>query len=77
MDKSYKIFLSGIIAGTIMFIVGIGVGQQISKQDSQKQIEQLQRSLNHCENMWKLDASLFYPELCQTVCAEEFEKMSC
>lgn len=72
-----KIFFSCLFVGIVTFVWGIGIGQTIGKQDNQKQIEQLQRSLNHCENMWKLDASLFYPELCQTVCAEEFEKMSC
>lgn len=72
-----KTFFSCLFVGIVTFVWGIGIGQSIGKQDSQKQIEQLQKSLNHCENMWKLDASLFYPELCQTVCAEEFEKMSC
>lgn len=72
-----KIFFSCLFVGIVTFVWGIGIGQTIGKQDSQKQIEQLQRSLNHCENMWKLDASLFYPDLCQTVCVEEFEKMSC
>lgn len=72
-----KTFFSCLFVGIVTLVFGIGIGQSIGKQDSQKQIEQLQRSLNHCENMWKLDASLFYPELCQTVCAEEFEKMSC
>lgn len=72
-----KTFFGCLFIGIITFVWGIGIGQSIGKQDSQKQIEQLQRSLNYCENMWKLDASLFYPELCQTVCAEEFEKMSC
>ena len=72
-----KTFFGCLFIGIVTFVWGIGIGQSIGKQDSQKQIEQLQRSLNHCENMWKLDASLFYPDLCQTVCAEEFEKMSC
>ena len=72
-----KTFFSCLFVGIVTFVWGICIGQSIGKQGSQKQIEQLQRSLNHCENMWKLDASLFYPELCQTVCAEEFEKMSC
>ena len=72
-----KTFFSCLFVGIITFVWGIGIGQSIGKQDSQKQIVELQRSLDHCENMWKLDASLFYPDLCQTVCAEEFEKMSC
>lgn len=72
-----KTFFGCLFVGIVAFIFGIGIGQNIGKQDSQKQIEQLQKSLNRCENMWKLDASLFYPDLCQTVCAEEFEKMSC
>lgn len=72
-----KTFFGCLFIGIVTFIWGIGIGQNIGKQDSQKQIEQLQKSLNHCKNMWKLDASLFYPELCKTVCVEEFEKMSC
>lgn len=40
-------------------------------------VEELKTALDTCENMWKLEKDLFFPELCQTVCVEEFEKMSC
>ena len=33
--------------------------------------------LEKCQTLWELDVDLFYPELCQTVCVEEFEKMAC
>lgn len=72
-----KTFFGCLFIGIVTFVWGIGIGQSIGKQDSQKQIKELQTSLGVCESMWKLDKELFYPELCQTVCAEEFEKMSC
>lgn len=72
-----KTFFGCLFIGMITFVWGIGIGQNIGKQDSQKQIEQLQKSLDYCETKWKLDAELFFPNLCKTVCVEEFEKMSC
>ena len=72
-----RIFFSCLFTGIIMFAFGIGLGQEIGKQGSQKQIVELQKSLDYCETMWKLDAELFFPNLCKTVCVEEFEKMSC
>lgn len=72
-----KIFFGYLFVGIVALIFGIGIGQNIGKQDSQKQIEQLQKSLDYCETKWKLDAELFFPNLCKTVCVEEFEKMGC
>ena len=72
-----KIFFSCLIVGLVTLIFGFGIGQQVGKQDSQKQIKELQTSLGVCENMWKLDKELFYPELCETVCIEKIKKMSC
>jgi len=72
-----KTFLSCLFVGIVALVFGIGIGQNIGKQDSKKQIEQLQKSLDYCENGWKLDAEFFFPNLCKTVCVEEFEKMSC
>ena len=72
-----KTFFGCLFVGIVTLVWGIGIGQNIGKQDSQKQIEQLQKSLDYCETSLKLDAELFFPNLCKTVCVEEFEKMSC
>lgn len=72
-----KTFFGCLFIGIVSFVFGIGLGQEIGKQNSQRQIEQLQKSLDYCETGWKLDAELFFPNLCKTVCVEEFERMSC
>lgn len=56
-----KTFFGCLFIGIVTFVWGIGIGQNIGKQDSQKQIEQLQTAL----------------DTCKTTCAKEFEKMGC
>jgi len=53
------------------------LGQIVGKIDYNKELETANVKLEKCQTLWKLDVDLFYPELCQTVCVEEFEKMAC
>lgn len=57
----------------LMMIICFNLGRMIGKTDCKVVTDELQR----CEMLWKLDVDLFYPELCKTVCVEEFEKMAC
>lgn len=54
-----------------------GMGFKYAKTEYKYKLDSAQTRLQNCENMWKLDVNLFYPELCKTVCVEEFEKMAC
>lgn len=53
------------------------LGQIVGKIDYNKELEIANIKLEKCQTLWKLDVDLFYPELCKTVCIEEFEKMAC
>ena len=71
--KDYIKMVILILVCVFSFCFGMCVNQLYHKTE----IKQVQTALDVCENMWKLNAELFYPELCKTVCAEEFEKMGC
>ena len=64
----------------ISMILAMFFGRWTAKQEyitNINRVEELKTALDTCENMWKLEKDLFFPELCQTVCVEEFEKMHC
>lgn len=58
-------------------VICFKLGQITGRIDYNKELETANVKLEKCQTLWKLDADLFYPELCQTVCVEEFEKMAC
>lgn len=69
-----------VIGISLSLVLAIFFGRWTAKQEYITQINRinkLQDALDVCQNMWKLEKDLFFPELCQTVCVEEFEKMSC
>lgn len=61
----------------LMMCIWFGLGQIVGKIDYNKELETANIKLEKCQTLWKLDVDLFYPELCKTVCVEEFEKMGC
>lgn len=61
----------------LTMVICFKLGQITGKIDYNKELETANIKLEKCQTLWKLDADLFYLELCQTVCVEEFEKMSC
>lgn len=71
----------GLLFGILISMtLAMFFGRWTAKQEyitNINRVEELKTALDTCENMWKLEKDLFFPELCQTVCVEEFEKMSC
>ena len=71
----------GLIIGiSLSLVLAMFFGRWTAKQEyitNINRVEELKTALDTCENMWKLEKDLFFPELCQTVCVEEFEKMHC
>ena len=66
----------------VMFWVGLvllcgWLGERNGIRKSAEEINALQKRVEYCETGWRLDAELFFPNLCKTVCVEEFEKMGC
>lgn len=53
------------------------VGRNTGHKDCAKEVEEAQKAVEMCEAYKKLDASLFFDDICQSVCEEKFEQMGC